>query len=338
MKKDSICKAYNKMCLSYKEKYKKEEEWRELIYKGITTRYIISNYGRIMDTESSSLPTMSISKKHFYVNLVLDNEQYTRTTISRLVALAFIPVPEKYFEAGYKIDDLVVDHKRDGDDDNWNDNTIWNLQWLTHRENISKASNCGYKNFYPIDFRSKLDEMILKGCGNKEIYEMCKKDFGYDKEDVKAQIQVRRRRLGKTLKAHYEHDESYVKEIDKLLKKGLSNDEIIKKLNMPTEGRESERLLQYRRSVLKIPANVSRYLSNEDNKKINEYLLTDLTLDEILSKFDISHIKESDLKKFKMSLATRRRQMRKKINYTGSTTIESIAMEKDHSEEVSRVH
>ena len=305
--------AYNQICLSYREKYQEKEEWKPIIYKGITSKYLISNYGRIFDREKIKIPSVSLEKNHYRVNLNLDNKTRLRIGTYRLVALMFIPIPQKYLDAGYTVDELVVDHKRDGDEDNLEDNTIWNLQWLTHRENISKAANCGYRAAYPKEFRNELDEMILDDCGNKEIYEYFKNKYGYEKEEIKAQIQVRRRRLGKTLKEHHENDKEFTAKIDKLLKQGLSNEEIIKKLNMPTEGRSSGRLLQYRRSLLNIPANASDYLDNEQNEKLKELIAKGYSTNEIINYFKLNNLPPEVLKKFRATVGSRRSQYKKNV-------------------------
>ncbi len=323
MSKVPIKEYYNDLCLEYKKKYKKPEEWKILVYNDEVTKYAVSNYGRIFDLEKMRLPSIRLDAKHFKADIKISDNKRKTIGIYRLVALMFIPVPQKYLDAGYTVNELVPDHKRDHDIDNFEDNTIWNLQWLTHRENISKAANCGYRPAYPKDFRNELDDMILSNCTNKEIYAMCKEKYGYEKDEVKGQLQVRRRRLGKTLKEHHERDKAFTQQVDELLMKGLSNDDIIEKLNMPADGRSSTRLLQYRRSLLNIPAQKSKYLSNEDNEKINELFEKGLSTKEIVEYFNIDKkFSEEDVIKFKASLRTRRRFFKQN---TSSTTIENIS-------------
>ena len=304
---------YSNLCESYKEKYGFEEEWRPVVLNGKPTRYIISNYGRLLNVKNAKPHQITYVNKHWRATLTLENGKTTRIGLYRLVALMFIPIPQKYFDMGYTADTLVVDHKREGDPDNFDDNTVWNLQWLTYRENISKAANCGYRNPWPADFSDFLNNMILNDCDNPTIYKACKEKYGLSKEELKAVVQVRRRRLGKTLKEHYENDKEFVKKIDKLLQKGHSNIEIIEMLNMPKEGRASTRLLQYRRSLLKIPADVSKYFTNEQSKEVNNMLINGISIEDIIEYYHFDKLSEDDLKKVKQTLRSRRRLLLKKM-------------------------
>ena len=312
---------YNKLCLSYIEKYNKPEEWKRVIIDGITTKYMISNYGRIFDVDKKKIPPIYLHRDHYRISLTFDTGKRKCIGTYRLVALMFLPTPQKYLDKGYTIDELVVDHKREGDIDNFDDNTVWNLQWLTYRENTSKASKCGYREAFSYDFKEKLDNMILNGYKNKEIYEMCLNEYGYEKQEIKSMIQVRRRRLGKTLKEHHENDIELVKKIDELLKEGYSNDEIINLLDMSTEGRSTGRLLQYRRSLLKIPAQTSKYFSESDNEKLKELIIKGLNNQDIIDYFKLNNLDSETLTKIKRTIASRRVQYKKQ--FASSTTRES---------------
>lgn len=306
---------YNKLCLSYKEKYKEKEVWKQIVYKGYTTNCAISNYGRIFNIDKIRIPNITKCNLHFATNIKIDGTKKTKCIgIYRLVALMFIPIPEKYIKMGYTIDELVVDHKRDGDKDNFQDNTIWNLQWLTHRENISKASSCGHRKPFERGFRDRLDGLILNGMDNKYIYMTLYEEYGYTKDEMKSMIQVRRRRLGKTLKDHYENDKKYVKKIDNMILNGMSNKEIAEKLNMDTSTRPAMRLLQYRRSILKKPANVSRYLNNADNEKMKELIASGMKNKEIIKYFHLENLDENEKTKLNKTISTRRYQYKKKYN------------------------
>lgn len=313
---------YDDICLLYKEKYKKPEEWRNVIIDGYVTKFAISNYGRIVNIETEEIPRIYRGRGHFYTSIYSKNNKTRRIGTYRLVAMMFIDVPEIYGELGYEMEDLLVDHKRDGDRDNFYDNTVWNLQWLTTRENTSKASKCGYRKPFSVEFKERLDKMILDDCDNKEIYKMCK-EYGYEKDEIKSMIQVRRRRLNKTLKEHYEHDKKFVKTIDILLKQGLSNDEIIKKLKMPTDTRTSTRLLQYRRSILKIPANPSRHFTIEQNEMVRKFIEEGLDNEEIINRLGMNDLDKDKLRKINATLTARKRLYKKSI--ASSTTIENIA-------------
>lgn len=303
---------YNLLCIAYGNKYGFEEEWKDLVYKGIKTTYQVSNYGRLVDTTGEHIPKMQIFRKHYSTNIQVDDKN-VRVPVYRLVAMAFIPIPKKYLDMGYTMDDLYVDHKRDGDEDNWDDNTIWNLQWLTPRENTSKASKCGYREAYPKTFRKELDSMIENDKSNDEIYQYFYEKYGMDKDELKAQVQVRRRRMGKTLKEHKERSKEELTKVDELIKKGLSNDEIIKKLNLPTEGRATESLLQHRREKLKIPAAKSKFLTNDQNNELNLLLIQGVKTKDIIKYFGKEDLPEDEYKKFEATIRARRYQTRKRL-------------------------
>ena len=106
------------------------EQWRVLEE---FPDYEISNTGRIRRlTESKSPKTYIGKEKRFYKNnagyyttvFLKDNKVYCRT-IHTLVAKTFIPNPNNLSD---------VDHI----DDNKENNNVDNLQWLSHKENMSK--------------------------------------------------------------------------------------------------------------------------------------------------------------------------------------------------------
>lgn len=320
---------YNELCLSYKKVYKRPEEWRIVVYNGITTPYAVSNYGRIFNLDKMKVPTI----KHYTIDMKLDTGNYKRIGIYRLVALMFIPIPQKYIDAGYTSDGLIVDHIRDGEKDSHSDNTVWNLQWLTNFENFYKYNknvNNVIRKPFTDEFRNDLDKMILDGYDNKSIYKAINEKYGYEKSDIKATLQVRRRRLGATLKEHHEYDTEYVQKIDELMKKGYSNKEIMKEFELPGASESSYmRLLKYRRKVLNIPAKVSTYLDNEQNQLLNDYILQGYKATEILNKMiDECNLKlsDEDKSKFKSTIASRiSLYKRKNKDNISSTTIESIS-------------
>ena len=304
---------YDNLCLSYIEKYKNPEEWKDVIINGITTKYVISNYGRIRNTDNGKIPSIRMNNKHYYTSINLDTGKSKNIGTYRLVAMMFIDIPKKYLDMGYTMDKLVVDHTRDGDEDNFNDNTVWNLQWLTCRENTAKASKCGYREAFAIGFRAELDQMILDGYDNKSIYEFCKNVYGYNKEDLKATIQVRRRRLGKTLKEHYERDEEFVKIVDELILKGMSNVAIREEIFFTESDKSVNRFLQYRRSILNVPAQTSKYLSNEDNEQMTILIKEGKSNKEIIDYFKLNDLDKDTLLKINATIGARRYQYKKQM-------------------------
>ena len=130
-----------------------EEEWKKIIVKNkYTTNYSVSNFGKIRNDKTGKILKPHKAGKYYLINIQYVNNEGKRKTygsyISRLVAIAFIPIPERYRKLELDYNDLEVDHIRDGAWDNHDDNSIYNLQWLTHDENVEKAKNQGlYEKF-----------------------------------------------------------------------------------------------------------------------------------------------------------------------------------------------
>ena len=315
---------YKLTCLSYIDKYNKPEEWKRIIIDDIPSKCAISNYGRIVDLEKGESTPIYKHRGHYSTCIPLENGEYKRIGLYRLVAIMFIPIPEKYINEGYTYHDLVVDHIRDGDEDNFDDNTMWNLQWLTYRENTSKAAKCGYREAFPKGFRERLDKMILDGFDNNYIFNVCLEEYGIDKKEIKATLQVRRRRLGVILKEHHEHDKKFVKRVDKLIQQNLSNIEILEVLGMEPDKR-TIRLIRYRRSILKKPSDLSKYFDENTNNKINDLISKGIKAEEIMDSIDLSKFSEDDRKKIQLTIRSRISLYKKKLenNDTSSTTRES---------------
>ncbi len=125
-----------------------EELWKPIVIKEkYKTKYSISNFGKVRNDETGKMIKSRMSGKYHMVRLSYTDENGKHktfgTNVCRLVAIAFIPIPEKYKKKGLGFDDLEVDHMRDGDPLNHEDDSIYNLQWITKKENIKKAHEAG---------------------------------------------------------------------------------------------------------------------------------------------------------------------------------------------------
>ena len=125
-----------------------EEEWRPIVVKGkYKTNYSVSNFGKVRNDKTGKILKPSQKGKYPIVTIrYKNNKGKTKsfgTAVSRFVAIAFIPIPQRYLDMGLAYRDLDVDHIRDGDSTNHEDNSVYNLQWLTHEENIEKAKDKG---------------------------------------------------------------------------------------------------------------------------------------------------------------------------------------------------
>ena len=133
------------------------EVWKDIIIDNSYTGYQVSTYGniRLKKTKEkiNTWENIYSALKRPYLMVRLNwvdpntKKKYTKIcSVSRLVAINFIPIPRKYKKDGLSYDDLEVDHLRDGDDDNHRDNSIYNLQWITRKENVQKAKEAGLYN------------------------------------------------------------------------------------------------------------------------------------------------------------------------------------------------
>lgn len=127
---------------TFAEKLMQETKWERITF--VDGDYEISNIGlfKYLDfysrEEELITPGTETSDGHLGVTLKVDGK-YKWYGIHRLVALLFVPIPEKY--KGIPVEKLEVHHK----DFNPFNNNADNLEWLTHREHMAlhKAKRVG---------------------------------------------------------------------------------------------------------------------------------------------------------------------------------------------------
>lgn len=111
----------------------KPEVWK---YIEGTTKYEVSNYGRIRNGKGVIMRTTVQNGYEFFV--YPEGGKFSRKSVHRLVAKAFISNPRGK---------PVVNH-RDGNRIN---NAVYNLEWATHKENSQHAIHMlGNSGFKPI--------------------------------------------------------------------------------------------------------------------------------------------------------------------------------------------
>ena len=110
-----------------------DEIFKRLIYDGIETNYLISNYGRVWSENINGFMTMTTQygRKRFFIQV---NGKKHTIWLARAIALAFLGPG----------DGLEADHI---DDDPTND-VLENIQWLSPSENKKKAHDSGQLNKY----------------------------------------------------------------------------------------------------------------------------------------------------------------------------------------------
>lgn len=143
------------------------EEWKNIPYPFYADRYLVSDSGK-----SYSIKWHSIMRNHpndkgyFGINLCKDGV-FKRKSMSRTVALAFIEdTPDNWQE-------LDVNHK----DENPANNTVDNLEWVTHEQNCNyghhneriAASRKGRK--MTAEQRARMSE-LHRGRGIKAVVQM----------------------------------------------------------------------------------------------------------------------------------------------------------------------
>lgn len=111
------------------------EYWDNLLYKGEPTNYWISTTGKIMNKKTGLILHTFISNSGYERATICVNHKKVKVSIHRTVSMTFIPIPEKYKKVGLGSDELVPNHK----DGNKLNNQLYNLEWMTTRENTIDA-------------------------------------------------------------------------------------------------------------------------------------------------------------------------------------------------------
>lgn len=152
-----------------------DEEWKQLVLNGEYQKYDISNTGRIRNHETHReyklRKPFGTYDMYTPVTLTLNDGTTYQNYIHRLVGIMFIPIPKKYIKNNISIEDLDIDHI----DNIRCHNIVSNLQWLTHKENMTKMFNTSsyINSLRPADKEIKdICQMLEDGY---LIYEIAKK-------------------------------------------------------------------------------------------------------------------------------------------------------------------
>lgn len=127
-----------------------EERWKKIYHKGYDLNFEVSNTGKVRNTVTGHIRTLDVGNNG-YLRLTIRVRSLKKTLhflIHRLVALLFIPIPEKYAKKGLSYDDLQVNHLNG----NKEDNVVLNLEWSTQSDNTKHAFATGLK-FSPYDYK-----------------------------------------------------------------------------------------------------------------------------------------------------------------------------------------
>ena len=131
-----------------------KEEWKKFYYKGKETNYSVSNLGKVRNDNTNYILKPNVNKKTKYHMVPLTIDGKTKSfSLSRLVATLFIPNPKNLPE----VDHVTCDRYR---------NEFYNLEWVTHEENMRRALLNGlvYKNDGSLEYVFHTEEEIIKLC------------------------------------------------------------------------------------------------------------------------------------------------------------------------------
>lgn len=120
---------------------KGSRDWYIIRVDGYKTIYEINIEGEVRNRRTGELLK---EYKDRYISYELwvteiNQKKPVRLAKHRIMASIFKPIPRRYLNVGYKVEDLFVDHI----DGNKHNNDLSNLEWVTPRENTVRAFNNG---------------------------------------------------------------------------------------------------------------------------------------------------------------------------------------------------
>ena len=159
-----------------------QEKWATItdcIVSNIAPIYSISTYGRVYNSKTGNYLPQNIfynKDKYITISLSLLDGTHTFKQIHRLELETFIPIKNS--------DDYEVNHKDGIKYHNW----IWNLEWVTHKDNMIHAIDNNLFKFGSDRSNTVYDEQLIhyicnlisKGYSYKQV----EKILGFDCEKL----------------------------------------------------------------------------------------------------------------------------------------------------------
>lgn len=127
--------------------------YKRIKYEGKPTRYIITNFGWVINTDTNKIQSPFTSNRGYLRVCLSFNGTRKKYSIHRLVAKYFIPNPYNYPE---------VNHK----DGNKYNNSVTNLEWCTAKENVVHS--------YDTYLNHSGESNKMSTITNKQCREICK--------------------------------------------------------------------------------------------------------------------------------------------------------------------
>lgn len=109
----------------------KDEKWSYIILNNKVYPYLISNFGRVMLSKNNKIAKPSLDQRGYPQIVLSKNGQRVSRRIHRLVAETFLRDNKK----------REVNHI----DGNKLNNSVFNLEWVTSKENVSHAIKNGLR-------------------------------------------------------------------------------------------------------------------------------------------------------------------------------------------------
>lgn len=129
------------------------EMWR--IIPGYKGRYCISDFGRVYSNVRQRIMRPGKNPQGYKRVKLSYGSGYDTIGVHKLVKEVFDPIPLMF---SMEVDHINCDKE---------DNTIWNLEWVTHKENVHRY----YKNHYV--YKKQLEQK--KQCRKKILDTVCQK-------------------------------------------------------------------------------------------------------------------------------------------------------------------
>lgn len=174
---------YDKRYQEYTNKLCETKEiWKPITIDNVETKYKISNHGKIMSFQNNTpkIKNTTFKKNYEYVTLYIDGVK-KNYQVHRLMALTFIPIPERYIDLKYTVTDLQVNHI--------NGiplcNAIFNLEWCTPKENTVHAHKTG------LAWKLYGENSTGSIMSDREIHQICQYlEEGKSNKFIKSKINV----------------------------------------------------------------------------------------------------------------------------------------------------